>query len=137
MFMFLFSTSLAKLLDFGQQESKTEAKLASLRASFQQKVSVWHKLDHPNITKFVGASLGTSYFKIPSEVSLNDRQLQVSSNICCVVVEYLAGGTLKSFLIKNRRQKLDFKVVVQISLDISRGLNYLHSQKIVHRDVKT
>jgi len=127
----------AKLLDFGQQESKTEAKLASLRASFQQEVSVWHKLDHPNVTKFVGASLGTSDFKIPSEVSLNDGQLQVPSNICCVVVEYLAGGTLKSFLIKNRRQKLAFKVVVQIALDISRGLNYLHSQKIVHRDVKT
>lgn len=126
----------AKLLDFGQQERKTEAKIASLRALFQQEVSVWHKLDHPNVTKFVGASLGTSDCKIPSEFSHGD-QLQEPSNICCVVVEYLAGGTLKAFLIKNRRQKLAFKVVVQIALDISRGLNYLHSKKIVHRDVKT
>lgn len=126
-----------KLLDFGQQESKTDAELASLRASFQQEVSVWHKLDNPNVTKFVGASLGTSNLKIPSESSLNGGQRQVQSNICCVVVEYLAGGTLKSFLIKNRRRKLAFKVVVQIALDISRGLSYLHSKKVVHRDVKT
>lgn len=126
----------AKLLNFGHHESKTEAKLASLRASFQQEVSVWHKLDHPNVTKFVGASLGTSDCNIPSEVSRGD-QLQEPSNFCCVVVEYLAGGTLKAFLIKNRRQKLAFKVVVQMALDISRGLNYLHSKKIVHRDVKT
>lgn len=125
-----------KLLDFGQQESKTETILCSLRASFQQEVSVWHKLDHSNVTKFVGASLGTSNLKIPSEVSLNGGQIQVPSNIYCVV-EYLAGGALKSFLIKNRRQKLAFKAVVQIALDISRGLNYLHSKNIVHRDVKT
>jgi hypothetical protein len=38
----------AKLLDFGQQERKIKA-----------------KLDHPNVTKFVGASLGTSDLKIP------------------------------------------------------------------------
>lgn len=106
------------------------------------------------------------------------------SNICCVVVEYCPGGALKSYLIKNRRKKLAFKVVVQLALDLARGLiqilnlqyffflfphrilnsrtswkfaiflynrlvllnsrgaticrlSYLHSQKIVHRDVKT
>jgi hypothetical protein len=47
--------------------------------------------------------------------------LGMPSNICCVVVEYLPGGALKSFLIKNRRRKLAFKVVVQIALDIARG----------------
>lgn len=42
-------------------------------------------------------------------------------NICCVVVEYLPGGALKSYLIKNRRRKLAFKVVVQLALDLARG----------------
>ncbi|KAF2284251.1 hypothetical protein GH714_020143 [Hevea brasiliensis] len=41
------------------------------------------------------------------------------------------------YLIRNRRKKLAFKVVVQLALDLSRGLSYLHSKKIVHRDVKT
>ncbi|GAB2296641.1 hypothetical protein Dimus_030751 [Dionaea muscipula] len=59
------------------------------------------------------------------------------NNICCVVVEYLPGVALKSYLIKNRRKKLPFKVVIQLALDLARGLSYLHSQKFVHRDVKT
>ncbi|CAK9181713.1 unnamed protein product [Ilex paraguariensis] len=59
------------------------------------------------------------------------------SNVCCIVVEYLLGGTLKSYLIKNRIRKLSFKVVIQLALDLARGLSYLHSQKIVHRDIKT
>ncbi|MFS7971798.1 putative dual-specificity kinase TKL-Pl-4 family [Helianthus anomalus] len=45
-------------------------------------------------------------------------------NICCVVVEYLPGGALKSYLLKNRRKKIPFKVVIQ-----------LHS--ILQEDVKT
>ena len=47
--------------------------------------------------------------------------LAMPNNICCVVVEYLQGGALKSFLIKHRRRKLAFKVVVQLALDLARG----------------
>lgn len=81
--------------------------------------------------------MGTSELRIPAQNSLNGDLIQVPSRTCCVVVEYLAGGTLKNYLIKNRRKKLAFKVVIQLALDLSRGLSYLHSKKIVHRDVKT
>lgn len=77
--------------------------------------------------------MGASGLSIQTE----NGQMGMPSNLCCVVVEYLPGGALKSYLIKNRRKKLAFKVVVQMALDLARGLSYLHSQKIVHRDVKT
>ncbi|KAL0307965.1 UNVERIFIED_CONTAM: Serine/threonine-protein kinase STY13 [Sesamum angustifolium] len=77
--------------------------------------------------------MGSSDLNIQTE----NGHIGMPSNICCVVVEYLPGGALKSYLIKNRRKKLAFKVVVQMALDLARGLSYLHSQKIVHRDVKT
>ncbi|GLT60352.1 hypothetical protein SLA2020_331210 [Shorea laevis] len=125
-----------KLLDWGEDGMATAAETATLRASFRQEVAVWHKLNHPNVTKFVGASMGTSNLKIPSKDSA-DGQNSLPSRACCVVVEYLPGGTLKQYLIKNRRKKLAFKVVIQLALDLSRGLSYLHSKKIVHRDVKT
>ncbi|XP_031093550.1 serine/threonine-protein kinase STY13-like [Ipomoea triloba] len=122
-----------KLLDWGEEGQRLEAEIASLRMAFSQEVSVWHKLDHPNVTKFIGATMGTTELNIQTD----NGQIGMPRNVCCVVVEYLPGGTLKSFLIKNRRRKLPFKVVVQLALDLARGLSYLHSKKIVHRDVKT
>ncbi|GMN46751.1 hypothetical protein TIFTF001_015927 [Ficus carica] len=125
-----------KVLDWGEDGLATTAETAAMRASFRQEVAVWHKLDHPNVTKFVGASMGAADLKIPSK-NPSDGYGSHPSKACCVVVEYLPGGTLKQFLIRNRRKKLAFKVVIQIALDLSRGLSYLHSKKIVHRDVKT
>lgn len=40
-----------KLLDWGEEGQRTEAEVSSLRAAFIQEVAVWHKLDHPNVTK--------------------------------------------------------------------------------------
>ncbi|KAL5561725.1 hypothetical protein UlMin_031472 [Ulmus minor] len=124
-----------KVLDWGEEGMSTDAETASYRALFRQEVGVWHTLDHPNVTKFIGASMGTSNLKIPANPS--DNQSSPPARACCVVVEYLAGGTLKNYLIRNRKKKLPFKTVVQLALDLSRGMSYLHSQKIVHRDVKT
>ncbi|KAL0364594.1 UNVERIFIED_CONTAM: Serine/threonine-protein kinase STY13 [Sesamum angustifolium] len=108
-----------KLLDWGEEGHRTEAEIASLRAAFTQ--------------EFIGATMGSPELNIQTE----NGHIGMPSNICCVVVEYLPGGNLKSYLIKNRRKKLAYKVVVQMALDLARGLSYLHSQKIVHRDVKT
>ncbi|KAL0371280.1 UNVERIFIED_CONTAM: Serine/threonine-protein kinase STY13 [Sesamum angustifolium] len=121
----------------GEDGIATAAESAALRASFKQEVAVWQKLDHPNVTKFIGASMGTSNLKIPSQGTLAGSFNSLPSRACCVVVEYIPGGTLKKFLIRNSRKKLAFRVVIQLAVDLARGLSYLHSKKIVHRDVKT
>ncbi|XP_038877950.1 serine/threonine-protein kinase STY13-like [Benincasa hispida] len=121
-----------KVLDWGEEGLATLAETAALRASFRQEVAVWHKLDHPNVTKFVGASMGATNLKIPM-----DGQNLFPSRACCVVVEFVPGGTLKEYLIRSCKKKLEFRKVIKLALDLSRGLSYLHSMKIVHRDVKT
>lgn len=40
-----------KVLDWGEDGFATAAEAAALRTSFRQEVAVWHKLDHPNVTK--------------------------------------------------------------------------------------
>ncbi|PKA59742.1 Serine/threonine-protein kinase HT1 [Apostasia shenzhenica] len=126
-----------KLLDWGGDGYSTEAETAALRASFQKEVAVWHELDHPNVTKFIGGSMGTSELKIPQKSSSGNGSTSVPTQACCVIVEYLPGGTLKNYLIKNIRKKLAYKTVINLALDLARGLSYLHSKKVVHRDVKT
>lgn len=54
-------------------------------------------------------------------IQTENGHIGMPSNVCCVVVEYLPGGALKSYLIKNRRRKLAFKVVIQLALDMARG----------------
>lgn len=64
--------------------------------------------------------MGTSNLKIPAK-DMSDGQSSLPSRACCVVVEYLPGGTLKQHLIRNRRKKLPYKIVIQLALDLSRG----------------
>lgn len=70
--------------------------------------------------QFIGATIGSSNLNIQTE----NGHIGMPSNICCVIVEYCPGGALKSYLIKNRRKKLAFKVVVQLALDLARGSNF-------------
>ncbi|KAL6126928.1 hypothetical protein ACLB2K_074973 [Fragaria x ananassa] len=100
-------------LDWGKDEG------GFLQRDFQREIFVWYNLDHPNITKCIGATT-----------------LMVGSS-ACVVAEYVPGGTLRSHLKKFRETKLKFKVVLQLALDLAKGLSYLHSKNIVHRDLKS
>ena len=120
-----------KVLDWGQEGQESSSKH---REAFEKEVAVWQKLDHPNVTKFVGASMGTSQLKIPAWKKGGSSH--GPGQRCVVVVEYQHGGTLKTLLFQHRDKKLPYKKVVQLALDMARGLSYLHSQKIVHRDVK-
>lgn len=72
-----------------------------------------------SLLQFIGATMGSAELNIQTE----HGHIGMPSTICCVVVEYLPGGALKSYLIKNHRRKLAFKVVVQLALDLARGSN--------------
>ncbi|KAG8092935.1 hypothetical protein GUJ93_ZPchr0012g19887 [Zizania palustris] len=100
----------------------------SLKEQLKELAAVWHGFNHSNITKFIGASMDTTN----ARTALPDR-----AAACCVVVEYLAGGTLKQHLINHYKKKLAYKEVVRLALSLARGMSFLHSKKIVHRNIKT
>ncbi|XP_024401687.1 serine/threonine/tyrosine-protein kinase HT1 [Physcomitrium patens] len=88
-----------------------------LERQFMQEVHNLSQLHHPNIVTFVAAS-----WKPP---------------VCVLIMEYVPGGSLRAFLHKNESGSLPYKIVLSMALDVARGMEYLHSQGVVHRDLKS
>ncbi|CAN6975913.1 unnamed protein product [Brassica oleracea var. botrytis] len=89
---------------------------ARLEKQFTKEVTLLSRLSHPNVIKFVGA------YKDPP--------------VYCVLTEYLPEGSLRSFLHKPENRSLSLKKLIEFALDIARGMEYIHSRRVIHRDLK-
>uniref|UniRef100_A0A0D9WQF0 Protein kinase domain-containing protein n=1 Tax=Leersia perrieri TaxID=77586 RepID=A0A0D9WQF0_9ORYZ len=54
----------------------------------------------------------------------------------CIVTEYMPGGNLYNFL-HMQNNVLDLLTILRIAIGISKGMDYLHRNNIIHRDLKT
>lgn len=86
---------------------------------FINETSVFCELDHPNILKFLGASISPK-------------------GEHCIVTEYMAGGSLRRLLDMSRNTITEAKRR-KIAKDVAMGVNYLHHHKpkIIHRDLSS
>lgn len=57
--------------------------------------------------------------------------------VFCIITEYLAGGSLRKYLHQQEPYSVPLNLVLKLALDIARGMQYLHSQGILHRDLKS
>ncbi|GAA0144974.1 non-receptor serine/threonine protein kinase [Lithospermum erythrorhizon] len=85
--------------------------------AFKHELTVFEKVRHPNVVQFVGA---------------------ITQNVpMMIVAEYHSRGDLGSYIQKKGR--LSISKALRFSLDIARGMNYLHECKpnlIIHCDLK-
>ncbi|XP_028102098.1 serine/threonine-protein kinase STY17-like [Camellia sinensis] len=83
---------------------------------FAQEVFIMRKIWHKNVVQFIGACTQTPNL--------------------CILTEFMSRGSVYNFL---HKQKGAFKlpVLLKVALDISKGMNYLHQNNIIHRDLKT
>ncbi|WVZ95584.1 hypothetical protein U9M48_041328 [Paspalum notatum var. saurae] len=87
-----------------------------LRIATLSNPSEIERVKHENILQFYGACTKHPYY--------------------CIVTEYMPGGNLYDFLHK-QNNFLDLVTIIKIAISISKGMDYLHQNDIIHRDLKT
>lgn len=96
---------------------RDEARRAVLEDQFNSEVAFLSRLYHPNIVQFIAAC------KKPP--------------VYCIITEYMSQGTLRMYLNKKDPYSLSSETILKLALDISRGMEYLHAQGVIHRDLKS
>ncbi|KAI0530564.1 hypothetical protein KFK09_000108 [Dendrobium nobile] len=94
---------------------KPERVSVDMQREFVQEVYIMRKVRHRNVVQFIGACT-----KPPS---------------LCIVTEFMSGGSVYDIL---HKQKSTFKLpaLLRVAIDVSKGMNYLHQNNIIHRDLK-
>ncbi|KAI3730414.1 hypothetical protein L1987_61584 [Smallanthus sonchifolius] len=108
-------TVAVKVVDFGQKGVTKASILEAMKIDFMKEVRLWQNLHHPNVTKMIGATMS-----MKTDSAHKNKKSKTESNFC-IVSEYLKGGSLRSYLFKNRYKKLPMKMVYQFALDIAKG----------------
>ncbi|KAH9291678.1 hypothetical protein KI387_016964, partial [Taxus chinensis] len=96
---------------------ENEVLASRLEKQFNREVTTLSRLHHRNIVQLVAACISPPVF--------------------CVITEYLSGGSLRSFLHRREPGSVCLKEFLSMALHIARGMEYLHSQGVIHRDLKS
>ncbi|KAI4318569.1 hypothetical protein MLD38_032254 [Melastoma candidum] len=94
---------------------KPERVNSDLQKEFAQEVYIMRKVRHKNVVQFIGACT-----KGPS---------------LCIVTEFMSGGSVYDYLHK-QRGVFKLPALLKVAIDVSKGMDYLHQNNIIHRDLK-
>ncbi len=84
------------------------------RKRFEREANVASRIDHPHVVKTIAAG--------------------ESEGILYLTQEFISGGSLDERL--ERERVLDLKPAIQICIEVSAGLDEMHTKGLIHRDIK-
>jgi len=97
-----------------QIEQPDAPKKPDVRSEFEVELGILSELSHSKIVRLLGAC----------------------SSPPCMVLEYYSMGSLDDLLHRERMQ-LNVGQCLSIALDVALGMQYLHTRKVLHRDLKS
>ncbi|GAA0172077.1 non-receptor serine/threonine protein kinase [Lithospermum erythrorhizon] len=95
---------------------KPERVNAEMLREFTHEIFIMRRIRHKNVVQFMGACTK------PSNL--------------CIVTEFMSRGSVYNFLHKERGA-FKLPTLLKVAIDVAKGMDYLHQNKIVHRDLKT
>nr|GLL39571.1 serine/threonine-protein kinase STY46-like isoform X3 [Ipomoea trifida] len=103
-------------LDVAVKVLRSEHLNDTLKKEFAQEVAILRQVQHKNVVRFIGACS-----KPP---------------LLCIVTEYMSGGSLYDYL-HRYHNTLKLSQLLRFAIDVCKGMEYLHQNNIIHRDLKT
>ncbi|NWV52744.1 E2AK2 kinase, partial [Daphoenositta chrysoptera] len=106
------------------------------RVEFTQKVEReaegLARLTHENIVRYHSSWKGYDHMNYPDSSQNYDKE------ICCLFIqmEFCEQGTLEKWIAKNREDRKYYVMAQTKFLQIVKGVEYIHSQNLIHRDLK-
>jgi mitogen-activated protein kinase kinase kinase len=130
----LFAVKEVEVLDDSERAKEAVAQL-------EREVRLLTKLQHPNIVRYVGTARDDAVMKGGERRDDDDESSANGGNrgdrrpsSLFIFLEYVPGGSIAGLL--ERFGPLETSVVSVYASQILVGLDYLHAQRVAHRDVK-